>query len=75
MTEKERREKIYWHLVGIYNLAPSAVLSYFGKAPCECCKSELAGDRYEFTGTVGKKYTNERIEVICCVDCYLYLFS
>ena len=75
MITKERAKKIYWHLVGIYNLVPPNKEPYFSKAPCECCKSELAGDRYEFTGTVGKKHTNERADIACCVDCYLYLFS
>lgn len=74
MNTKERKKKIYWHLVGMFNFAPSAVLPYFGKAPCECCKSELAGNRYEFTATVGKQHTNKRETVVCCVDCYEYLF-
>lgn len=76
MKTEEREKKIYWHLVGIYNLSPITDREpYFSKAPCECCKSELAGDRYEFTGTVGKKHTDERATITCCVDCYTWLFS
>ena len=75
MTEQERKDKIYWHLVGIYNFSPAAKEPFFGKAPCPCCRSELAGDRYEFTGTVGKKHSGERITEVCCVDCFEYLFT
>lgn len=76
MLDTERQKKIYWYLVGIYNLSPTTKEPYFGKSPCECCKSDLAGERYEFTGIVGKVHNNnEKVTVSCCIDCYLYLFS
>lgn len=63
------------YLEGIYNLTPKAAEPYFSKTPCPCCGSTLAGERYEFTGTIGKKHTNERAEFICCIDCFEYLFT
>lgn len=83
MNIEERKRRIYSHLIGIYNLSPKSKEPYFSKAPCECCKSELAGDRYEFTGRVGVEhggtsgYVNlkEKVDLSCCVDCFLWLFS
>lgn len=73
MNTKGRTRRIY--LIGCYNFVPKATEPYFGKAPCECCKSELAGDRYEFTATVGTAHRNERVDISCCVDCFMYLFT
>lgn len=75
MLDTERQKKIYWYLVGIYNLSPAAKEPYFSKTSCECCKSELAGERYEFTGIVGKRHDGERVTISCCVDCYVHLFT
>ena len=81
MTLDERGKKIRRHLTGIYNLSPIAEAPHFGKAPCPCCGSKLAGDRYKFAGRVGVEMPDgkinfkERIEDECCVDCYGYLFT
>lgn len=75
MTDTERQKKIYWYLIGIYNLSPALTEPYFSKAPCECCKNMLAGQRHEFTGTVGRAHDNEQVTISCCVDCFVYLFS
>lgn len=75
MTEKRKR-KIYRHLAGIYNLSPVTDKEpYFSKAGCPCCGDVLMGNRYTFTGTVGKKHTDKRIELVCCVDCYTWFFT
>lgn len=78
MEEYKRRIDVY--LEGIYNLSPAAKKPYFSKAPCEYCKSELAGERYEFTGQVSigmleNDVKKEIVELTCCVDCFEYLFS
>lgn len=75
MLNADRQEKLYEYLMGIYNLSPAAKEPYFSWSPCECCKSQLAGERYEFIGIVGKKHDGERVEIACCVDCFGYLFS
>ena len=64
------------HLAGIVNLSPVVKGPYFSKSPCECCKDELAGDRYDFTGRVkvGDKL-KEKVEISCCIDCFGYLFT
>jgi hypothetical protein len=72
---KEHKAKINKYLDGIYNLSPTASESYFSWSSCECCGSTLGGNRYDFTGTVGKAHNNERIELSCCVDCFGYLFT
>ena len=75
MDVKERTNKIYWHLTGMFNFAPVAKEPFFSKSPCECCKSKLGGERYEFTATVGKKHTDKRELIVCCVDCYMVIFG
>lgn len=71
----EHKAKIDEYLEGIYNLSPVAKEPYFSWSVCECCGSTLGGDRYEFTGIVGKIHSSERIELSCCVDCFGYLFT
>ncbi len=83
MNIEERKSRIETYLIGIYNLSPEAKEPYFSKASCECCKSTLAGDRYEFTGRVGIEHKDgsgnvnlkEEVELSCCVDCYTWLFT
>lgn len=75
MLDTERQKRIYWHLVGIYNFSPKATEPYFSKTSCECCKSTFGGERYEFTGIVGKAHDGELVEITCCVDCFMYLFG
>lgn len=83
MNIEERKRRIDVYLIGIYNLSPKMKDSYFSKSPCECCKTELAGDRYEFTGRVGTERNDgsggvnlkETVELSCCIDCYLWLFT
>ena len=72
---KEHKDKIEKYLEGIYNLSPNATGSYFSWSPCECCGSILGGDRFDFTGRVGKKHTDQTIQLSCCVDCFEYLFT
>jgi len=74
MTEKERAIEIYRYLVGVFYLSPASQEPYFSKEPCSCCGSTLAGDRYDFTGTIGKKHGAEKITENCCIDCFHYLF-
>lgn len=75
LTNATRGRIIHDNLQGIYNLAPLPKESYFSDFPCDCCKSSLAGDRYGALGTLGKKHNTERVDLICCVDCYMWLFS
>lgn len=64
------------YLKQVYNLSPITDKEpYFSKTGCPCCGNELGGDRYTFTGTIGKSHTGEKIELVCCVDCYTWLFS
>lgn len=72
---KKHLAKIKKGLKGLYNLSPVATEPYFSACSCECCGSELAGDRYEVTATIGKKHTNPRQPLLICVDCFLYLFT
>lgn len=75
ITETGTREQTEQNLKGIYNLSPTAKEGYFSMSPCECCGSTLGGDRYDCTGTLGKKHTSERTTLSICVDCFEYLFA
>ena len=74
--EMGKRIKIGKYLKDVYNLSPVTDKEpYFSKTGCPCCGDELFGDRYTFTAIVGKSHDGERIELVCCVDCYTWLFS
>ena len=75
LSDRTRGRIIHDNLQGIYNLAPLPEEPHFGELPCDCCKSPLAGERYRALGTAGKKHNTERIDLICCVDCFGWLFS
>ena len=73
---KEHLVKIKKGLKGLYNLSPVTNNEpYFSACGCECCGSELAGDKYEAIATRGKKHTDPKEVLLICVDCYLYLFT
>ena len=72
----DKKVKIDKYLQGIYNLSPvTDKKPFFSKTDCPCCGDELKGDRYTFTGIVGKFCTGEKIELVCCIDCYVWLFN
>ncbi len=75
MNTAKHQKQIKRLLEGIYNLSPKASEPYFGKTSCNCCGSDIAGDRYELTGTLGLPHTSRRVELSCCRDCYLYFFT
>ncbi len=67
-------KKIQGNLFHVHNLfLPADTASYFGKAPCQTCGDELAGDRYKICGKNNKTGAIE--EFIVCIDCYGYLFT
>ncbi|KKL48008.1 hypothetical protein LCGC14_2329830 [marine sediment metagenome] len=71
-----KRIKIGKYLRGVYNLSPITDKEpFFSKIGCPCCSDDLAGERYTFTAIVGKSHDGERIELNCCVDCYVWLFT
>lgn len=72
---EEHKAKIDRYLAGIYNLSPTSKEPHFSRCSSECCGSTLGGDRYDFTGRLGKKHDAEIIELSCCVDCFGYLFA
>jgi len=75
MKTQEQKIEDTEYLDDVYNLSPVSKEPYFSRAPCLCCDSNLAGMRYEFTGTAGKKHTNTILYLNCCVNCFEYFFT
>ena len=74
-TPKKRGRIIHDNLQGIYNLTLLPDDSVFSKLPCDGCKDKLFGNRHKAIGTIGKKHNTDRIDLLFCEDCALWLFS
>ena len=78
-TEHKPDKKLiatYFNFSPQRDLATNELLGpFFSKFTCHTCGSELAGNRYYCTATIGKKHTNLREKLEICEDCYLYFFN
>lgn len=71
----DRQRVIFRNTNGLYNFAPIPADSYFSKLACETCGDKLYGQRQDFSATVGKKHTCDRVVIACCTECYVHLFT
>ena len=67
-------QKIAENLKGLTNITSAMKDPFFGKAPCQTCGDELAGDRYEIRADRGVG-VGGLVHLDVCVDCYEYLLT
>jgi len=82
MTEHKPDAKListYYNFSPVLNLidgdGENLCEPFFSSFACETCGSELAGNRYYCTATIGKLHTNPREKLEICVDCFEYFFT
>jgi hypothetical protein len=69
---KTKYQKNYIHpkLIGLS--VSNSVDAFFSKAPCDCCNTAIAGDRYECDPVLDTQQHPLTIPVVfACVDCVI----